>query len=240
MRARVGAALLGGALAVHAAPAVSAVGEVRRTFLPQLAGFGRPDHVALTFDDGPDRRSTPQFVAELGRLGVRATFFLLGEMVERHPGAAAELVAAGHEVALHGYAHRLLPLRFPRAAVRDIRRGLSVVREATGVQPRFFRPPYGYLSAAGLWVADREGLQPVLWSCWGRDWVSGTTPDAVVRTVLRDLSGGGTVLLHDSDCTSAPESWRVTLATLPAIVAAARDRGWTVGPLADHGLPAAR
>lgn len=237
MRARAGVAAASAlVLAGHAGPAVSAVGEFRRAVLPRLAGIGRPDHVALTFDDGPDRSSTPRFLEALDRLDVRATFFLLGEMVERHRGVAQEIVAAGHEVAVHGYAHRLLPLRGPLAAMRDIGRGHAVVRAATGVRPRFFRPPYGYLSAAGLAAARREGLTPVLWSCWGRDWVAGASPAGVVTTVLRDLDGGATVLLHDSDCTSAPGSWRVTLAALPDLVALAWGRGWTVGPLAEHGL----
>ena len=72
---------------------------------PSLAGIGRPDHVALTFDDGPDPASTPLFLTELDRLGWKATFFLLGCMVRQAPSLAAELVAASHEVAVHGDRH---------------------------------------------------------------------------------------------------------------------------------------
>jgi len=90
--------------AVHAAPALTSIGPLRRALLPALSGQGRPDHVALTFDDGPDPQSTPAFT-ELLHDRVRATFFLLGHMVSRATSLTRELVAAGHEVAVHGWHH---------------------------------------------------------------------------------------------------------------------------------------
>ena len=84
-----------------------------RDRLPRLNGDGRPDHVALTFDDGPDPASTPAFLDLLDELGVRATFFVLGSMVERAPALARELAGRGHEVGVHGWDHRSLALRGP-------------------------------------------------------------------------------------------------------------------------------
>ena len=89
---------------MHAAPALTSIGPLRRALLPALSGQGRPDHVALTFDDGPDPQSTPAFT-ELLHDRVRATFFLLGHMVSRATSLTRELVAAGHEVAVHGWHH---------------------------------------------------------------------------------------------------------------------------------------
>src|SRR5947207_14914483 len=89
------------AYAVHAAPLRTINDGFRNRMRPGLAGIGRHDRVALTFDDGPDPASTPQFIEELDRLGWHATFFLLGEMVRRTPSLVGELVAAGHEVAVH-------------------------------------------------------------------------------------------------------------------------------------------
>jgi hypothetical protein len=76
----------------------------------------------------------------------------------------------------------------------------------------------------------------VLWSAWGQDWTSVATPESVFRLVARDLRGGGTVLLHDSDCTSKPRSWRSTLGALPLLLDHCAEQGWRVGPLRDHGL----
>ena len=118
------------------------------------------------------------------------------------PQLAAEIVEAGHEVAVHGWDHRYLPLRGPLATYDDLARTTDTITSATGVVPRLFRPPYGVLSTSALVAARRLGLRPVLWSCWGREWAPGATPQSVFGTLKQDLRGGATVLLHDSDCTS--------------------------------------
>ena len=225
------------ALAWHAAPALTAIGHIRQRYLPGLAGVGDPGHVALTFDDGPHPLSTPRFLDVLDRLGVRATFFLLGRWAARAPGLVRDIAAAGHEVGLHGYDHRCLLARGPRATRTDLTRGRDIVADLTGQPVRWYRPPYGVLTGAALDTSRRLGLTPVLWTAWGEDWTARATPDSVYRTVLADLAGGGTVLLHDSDVTSTPGSWRATLGAVPALVAACRDRGLAIGPLAAHGGP---
>ena len=221
---------------LHAGPAVTSWRFLRMRLLPSLAGVGCPDHVALTFDDGPDPKSTPAFLDALQKLGWRATFFLLGSMSRQAPGLAAELVAAGHEVAVHGDYHDSMLGRTPRAARDDIQRGRDEVAGAAGVEPRWFRPPYGILSASSIRAAREFGLQPVLWTAWGRDWRAEATPQTVASDVRRGLTPGGTVLLHDSDCTSAPGSWRSALGALPLLADVFADRGLAVGPLAEHGI----
>jgi peptidoglycan/xylan/chitin deacetylase (PgdA/CDA1 family) len=195
--------------------------------------------VALTFDDGPDRESTPAFLEALDRLGWRATFFMLGSMVARAPGLAAEVAAAGHEIAVHGYDHRSQLFRLPGAVARDLGRAVDTVASRTGRRPVWFRPPYGTLSAGGVVAARREGLRTVLWSTWGRDWRAEATPETVVADVGRQLGPGGTVLLHDSDCTSAPGAWRSALGALPRLADLFAARGLAVGPLGEHGVPGA-
>jgi peptidoglycan/xylan/chitin deacetylase (PgdA/CDA1 family) len=225
---------------LHAAPALSALAPVRRHLLPGLTGLGDPGHVALTFDDGPDPRSTPAFLAALDSHRVTATFFLLGRMLARAPELGRELVAAGHEIALHGWGHRCLLARGPRGTRDDLTRGYDLIADVTGAPPRWYRPPYGVLTTGALTAAGRLGLTPVLWSAWGLDWTSRATPASVLATVRRDLAGGGTVLLHDSDCTSAPGSWRATLGALPALLDGIRAGGLAVGPLGAHGPLGAR
>jgi peptidoglycan/xylan/chitin deacetylase (PgdA/CDA1 family) len=201
-----------------------------------LSGLGRPGHVALTFDDGPDPKSTPAFLELLERHRVRATFFLLGSMLRDAPQLGREIMAAGHELGLHGDTHRCLLLRGPRSTRDDLVRGRDVLAELTGRAPYWYRPPYGVLTTAATRFAGPLGLRPVLWTTWGRDWRGRATPQTVYRTVERRLAGGGTILLHDSDCTSAPGSWRRTLAALPRILAEIDARGLRVGPLREHGL----
>ncbi|GLW64896.1 polysaccharide deacetylase familiy protein [Actinomadura rubrobrunea] len=220
---------------LHAGPAASWLPAVRRR-LPALAGVGRAGHVALTFDDGPDPRSTPLFLDELRRLGCRATFFVLGDMLRRRPELGRRIVAEGHEIAVHGWHHRNSLLTRPGRVTAELGRTVDLVAAVTGTEPLWYRPPYGVLSAEALAGARRHGLRPVLWTAWGKDWVSTATPASVLAALAPGLHGGATVLLHDSDCTSAPGSWRAALGALPGLVARCADLGLQVGPLREHGV----
>ncbi|MFF9814746.1 polysaccharide deacetylase family protein [Streptomyces sp. NPDC014006] len=231
-------ALLGavGLALAHIGPAGTWLPGPRRRWLPGLAGVGRAGHIALTFDDGPDPVSTPRFLDALDELEVRATFFVLGARAAAHPGVLRETVRRGHEVAVHGWAHARPWLPAPVRDARDVRAAVAAVRDLTGCRPRWYRPPYGILTS-GRWAAARAaGLRPVLWSAWGLDWTADATPASVRATVAAQLRGGGTILLHDSDVTSAPGCWRAALAALPDIVTRCRQAGLTVGPLHEHGV----
>lgn len=224
------------ALAVHILPAGTWLPPVRRTFFPGLHGVGDPGHVALTFDDGPDPVATPQFLEVLGELDVRGTFFLLGEQVRDNPGITSVVAENGHELAVHGWKHHrpLMPGDPPDWT--GIARTKREIQSVTGLTPVWYRPAYGILTAGRWAAARRSGLRTVLWSAWGKDWTSYATASSVRAEVGRDLRGGATILLHDSDSHSAPGCWRAALEALPRIVSAARDMGLRIGPLAEHGV----
>jgi peptidoglycan/xylan/chitin deacetylase (PgdA/CDA1 family) len=224
-----------GLAVAHSGPGVTALRAVRMSLFPLLSGQVQSDHVALTFDDGPDPASTPLFIKLLADRGVRATFFLLGSQVSKAPRLAADIADGGHEIGVHGWRHRYLPLRGPIATYDDLASAKEIIAATTGVDPWLFRPPYGVLSTAALISAHRLGLTPVLWTVWGREWVPGSTAETVYETLSRDLSGGATVLLHDSDATSQPGSWRAALGALPKLLDQCDRRGLRVGPLGEHG-----
>jgi peptidoglycan-N-acetylglucosamine deacetylase len=228
-------AAAGLAAVAHAGPGLTGLGPVRRAAFPGLAGRGDPGHVALTFDDGPDPAATPEFAALLARRGVRATFFVLGEMAARAPGLVADLAGAGHEIGVHGFEHRYLTWRGPRATLDDLSRATDLIARAAGTRPRLFRPPYGVLTGGALLAARRLGLRPVLWGAWGREWRPGASAGSVYATLAGGLHGGVTILLHDSDCTSPPGSWRAALGALPLLLDECARRDLAVGPLRDHG-----
>jgi peptidoglycan-N-acetylglucosamine deacetylase len=227
-----------GLAAAYAAPSVARLLPPRLRATPRLSGLGTPGHVALTFDDGPDPRSTPAILDALDRLGWKATFFCLGTMIEAAPGLAADVVAAGHEVGVHGYLHQGAIRRSPRALTDDVIRSRDLLAGATSVDPYWYRPPFGELSAGSFLAARVAGLRLVLWSAWGRDWRAEATPASVVVDLRRGVLSGGTVLLHDSDCTSAASSWRVTVAALPLLAEEVDRLGLRIGTLGDHGLAA--
>ena len=235
-RTRAAGLTVAGLAVAHAGPGITALAPVRRRLFPRLAGLGEAGHVALTFDDGPDPASTPAFLDLLAAHRLRATFFLLGSMVAKAPELAADIADAGHEVGVHGWEHRYTNLRGPRAVHDDLARATDAVAAASGTQPRFYRPPYGVLSAGALAAARAQRLTPVLWTCWGREWAAGATPASVYATLVRDLTPGATVLLHDSDCTSPAGASAAALGALPRLLENCAERGLRVGPLADHGL----
>ncbi|MCU4184378.1 polysaccharide deacetylase family protein [Acidiferrimicrobium sp. IK] len=229
------AALGGSAVLFHVAPAAVAWRRMRCRVVPALSGVGRPGHVALTFDDGPDPRSTPVILEALAKLDWKATFFVLGSQVRRAPDLLDEILDQGHELGVHGD-HHVSHLRRPAPwAVADVRRARDLVEDRTGQAMRWFRPPYGALAASSVVAGRRNGLQTVLWSTWGRDWREEATPGSVVADVTRTWHAGPTVLLHDSDVTSAAGSWRSAVGALPLLAEAWEH--YDVGPLRDHGLP---
>jgi peptidoglycan/xylan/chitin deacetylase (PgdA/CDA1 family) len=229
--------VVGGGVVLHLLPGVVAWRSVRCRLWPRLSGVGDPGHVALTFDDGPDPVSTPPLLAALEKLGWRATFFCLGSQVRRSPGLTRELVNRGHELAVHGDTHRSQLRRPAGAVVTDVIRARDTIA-ATGEAPvRWFRPPYGAVSSATLVAARRSQLQLVLWTTWGLDWQPRATGRSVAANIRRTHVSGATVLLHDSDITSTPGSWRSTLAALPFLADMWAAAGVQVGTLGEHGVP---
>jgi peptidoglycan/xylan/chitin deacetylase (PgdA/CDA1 family) len=220
------------------AAAMAALG-VAGYLLPGLAGalpalrrpLGVEDHTAsgdgfaLTFDDGPHAQGTPAVLALLAAAGVQATFFLVGEQVQRNPSLAGEIVSAGHLVGVHCHRHRNL-LRLGPAQVRaDIERATAVIEDATGSAPALYRPPYGVLNASALRLANAHGWRTLLWSHWGRDWERRATAESIASRVTAGAGAGAVLLLHDADDYSAPGSWRRTLAALPQVLATMANRG---------------
>jgi peptidoglycan/xylan/chitin deacetylase (PgdA/CDA1 family) len=236
-RVRVGVgAAVGAATAAHVLPAATWLPQVRR-LTPRLRGIGRPGHVALTFDDGPSPASTEPLLELLDELGVRATFFVLGQRLVRHPELGAAIADAGHELAVHGWSHRYLLFRPFPAVVTELHLATQIVREVTGTSPAWFRPPYGVLTAGTLLAASRCHLRPVLWTAWGRDWRL-TAPDQIAGNVLKDVGRAGTILLHESPVSGNRDAVLYVRAALPTIVAECRARHLEVGSLAEHGIPA--
>ena len=195
-----------------AAPAVTSIRSLRVCGLPALAGVGRPDHVALTFDDGPDRCFHAAFPRSAGPPWCQRHVLLLGFMTERNPGLAAELVAADmRSPSTVTSTSTSSSCRTPTGTCDDIRRAHDLIGEVSGQAPKYYRPPYGVLTA----TAAHTATSWVCRSCCGPLGAgTGTeaTPASVHQTVRRHLDGGATILLHDSDSrTSAPLSWKSAL-----------------------------
>ena len=214
--------------AIQIVPAATWLPAVRQRF-PALAGEGRPDHLALTFDDGPDPASTPTYLDLLAAHGVRATFFVVGERVVARPDLVRRIHAAGHEVAIHGWRHRYALYTSP-----GLGRCVDAVVDTIGVRPQWFRPPYGVFSASALVEARRHGLLPVLWTVWAKDWTTTASAESVHARLEPGLRGGATVLLHDAGMGASPTAWHATRDALDRVLDSCAQRGLAVGPLREH------
>jgi peptidoglycan/xylan/chitin deacetylase (PgdA/CDA1 family) len=200
-------------------------GAARLLRVPCRLTNGRAHAVALTFDDGPHPEGTLAVLEALATAGARATFFVVGEQVERNPGLVGEIVAAGHGVALHGHTHRMPLGLTARAFADDLARGESAVAESAGRRPEWYRPPYGKFSWPALAAVRRRGLRPLLWSSEGRDFSKRADPASIVARATRGLGPGAVVLLHDADTYASEGSHLRTAAALPRLLEEIQRRG---------------
>lgn len=233
--ARAAAAVIAVAAAAQLSPGLLGIPGAP-SLLRGFTGPGRPGWVGLTFDDGPDPDGTPAVLNQLARAGVRATFFVVGEQLQRHPDLGRWTVDAGHELAVHGWNHRPLPGRRPGRIRGELAATCELITAVAGAAPRWYRPPYGVATGEALWAARRLGLRPVWWHRWGRDWRAHATPAGIARAVIGPpqrprLHGGNVILLHDSDTYGTPGSWRATAAALPEILGYAAGQGLRVSAL---------
>ncbi len=190
----------------------------------------RPE-LGLSFDDGPDPESTPLVLALLRRHGFRATFFVNGRKVRRHPQLVEAILAEGHELGNHSYSHDdCIMFRHPDRLVRE----MALTQRALarhGVRPTLFRPPVGINVPAYAEALHRCGLTAVNFSCRGRD-MGNRRYRGLAGRILKRLRPGDIVLLHDlpppQGGEAAREQW---LAELESICIAVKKRGLTVVPL---------
>jgi peptidoglycan/xylan/chitin deacetylase (PgdA/CDA1 family) len=190
------------------------------------------DGVALTFDDGPDPDATPAVLDALDAAGVSATFFVVGEQLQRHWAIAREARARGHQLALHGATHPHHEELSPAAARDEVARAVGAFEAATGERATLFRPPYGRFSEHSFEACGKLGLTPVYWSAWGCDW-DPIPAERVAELAIRDLAPGAIVLLHDSARYAARERATETARAVAAIAAAAAEQGLRIGPLGE-------
>jgi peptidoglycan/xylan/chitin deacetylase (PgdA/CDA1 family) len=189
--------------------------------------------ISLTFDDGPAEHFTAQVLDILREYQVPATFFVCGKNVEAHPDLLRRMVAEGHEVGNHTYSHLFVYFRSRRRIAQEIDRTQTIIEKVTGFRPNIFRPPYGARWFGLVPTLLERGMHLILWSATGYDWVKDV--QGITEAALRELKPGAVILLHDGrETRPAAEIDRSrTVMALPAIIAGARQQGYTFAPLND-------
>lgn len=177
--------------------------------------------VALTFDDGPSPDFTPQILAVLERYGVKATFFCIGRHVACYPDLVKQAYDDGHVIGNHSWSHPNLALLPGSEILSQLRRTSEAIGHVIGVQPTFFRPPYGAFRSQVLAQADLLGITTVIWNVRATDWAKPGI-DVISERVIERTGNGAIILLHDGG-----GDRRETVAALPAIIEGLQGRGFT-------------
>lgn len=176
----------------------------------------RPGTVALTFDDGPSAEWTPLVLDVLARYDVKATFFVVGWRVDRHPEIVRRMVAEGHSVQNHSWSHRWLTRESTPVVISQLDRGSRSIIAATGRAPHCFRPPFGAHDARVRSLIAAAGLHSIMWDRDPQEWLGGSA--RLIDYVVRYTRGGDVVLTHDT-------SGQVVVDALPVIIEGLRARG---------------
>ena len=179
--------------------------------------------LALTFDDGPSPETTPRVLAILAQHGAKACFFVMGRKAKAHPELLREIVAAGHELGLHGYEHdRLFSLRGTRYVQHDIARTRDAIESAGVPASRWFRPPIGFVSHLTVWGARAAGVTLVGASTRALDGFAGAKSERVAARLVRGAVPGAILALHDAS--EHDDYLPASLEALPSLLAAAAER----------------
>ncbi len=164
-----------------------------RTFI----GLGPGSRLlALTYDDGPNDPYTWRLLEVLERHQVKATFFLIGRYVQQKPEIARAVMAAGHAIGSHTFSHPNLIFQQVHELRRQLVQTRQAILDATGVETKIFRPPFGGRRPATLRTVRAFGQQTVMWNVTCYDWKA-QSADEIVAHAERRIRGGDVILLHD-------------------------------------------
>lgn len=183
-------------------------------------------HVAITFDDGPDQLYTPQILDILANKNVKATFFVVGHMVQKYPHILHRIHNAGHEIANHTWAHyRLDECSFSQIQLQISE--TSKVIQSLGVPlTPYFRPPGGRYNNYVIRAAQNDGLSLIMWDVNAADYkhLDGRLPTVndTVQRVMSNVKPGSIILMHNSI---------VAIQALPIIIDQLKNMDYSIGLL---------
>src|SRR5713226_4537211 len=192
-----GLAIAGTAAATAAAAGYQSMSPTGQWFGRAVCGLpGGGEHLALTFDDGPNDPHTLRLLDVMGKHDVRATFFLIGRYVKQRPDIAREIAQRGHVIGNHTFTHPRLIFQ-PAARIRqEILHCREAISDAVGEHTNLFRPPWGGRRPGVFRIVRQLGLEPIMWNVTGYDW-DAPSVEYIEQKVAGKVGGGNVVLLHD-------------------------------------------
>lgn len=153
--------------------------------------------IAITFDDGPHPENTPRLLDMLKEREIKATFYVVGNMVKYNPQILRRMIEEGHEIGNHTVSHGNLARMSDEALIAELRTAHDQIVNETGVVPRTMRPPGGAIkSDQKKLMLEKLGYPTILWSVDPEDWKR-PGPAVVTSRLVSGAAPGGILLVHD-------------------------------------------
>lgn len=178
--------------------------------------------VSLSFDAAWGNEDTRQLIDILGKYNVKATFFVVGEWVDKYPESVRELADAGHEIMNHSDDHAHFNSMSAAEIVADINACSDKIEAVTGVRPTLFRPPYGEYDDHVIAAVRGMGMEPVQWDVDSLDWKELSAAE-ITKRVTSKVQPGSIVLFHNA-ALHTPEA-------LPGIIESLLQEGYSIIPV---------
>ena len=181
--------------------------------------------VYLTFDDGPIPEVTPAVLDILAKYGVKATFFMVGENIEKHPEVYEQVVKAGHSIGNHTYNHLKGWKYSTKEYLANVEK--SPITNHQSPITNLFRPPYGKATLCQRRALTRLGYRIIFWDILTRDYEASRTPEQMLAQIQKETRPGSIINFHDS-----LKSNERMLTVLPQAIEWLQDQGYELAALA--------
>ena len=192
--------------------------------------------VALTYDDGPNPPYTERLLDVLAKHHVKATFFLIGNRIEKHPETVNRVIAEGHQIGNHTYSHPLLGFLPPFYVRREIERTDARLRQQGVMEETVFRAPVLTRFLPVAWVLAKRNRAHISCNVWSWDWTT-QNPDKITKTVLKKTlsrtGAGSIIVLHDGKAENKNANRSGTIAATDQIITALKRDGYQFVRLSD-------
>ena len=153
--------------------------------------------VALTFDDGPHPEFTKKLLDLFKERGIKATFFVTGEKIEKYRDIVKRMIAEGHELGNHSYSHKNLIFKKKNMIIEEIERTDKLLRELGVRSDIHFRPPFGRLSFTAFTVLTSLNKKVIMWNVPTKDYKE-SDPKVILKKIYKRIKPGSIIVLHDS------------------------------------------
>ncbi len=184
------------------------------------------ENIYLTFDDGVHSKYTTEVLRVLKTYKIPATFFVVAEFAKNNPEIIEAIKGDGHVIGLHSLNHKNEIFQTPENTRKDFSESIEILKEL-GVQPKFFRPPWGHFSLAAIKEMKNANLNIVLWDVIVGDWKANIDARSIADRLLRETEKGDIICLHDGrGKNDAPKR---TVEALEIVLPIWKSQGFTFG-----------